>query len=104
VKQTIAEYERAAEALDEQGVRRIWPAAPDGLRVSYRNLISQALDLNCAEPAVSGDTATVSCREQIRSVGVGRIALPVTTNTATFSLRRNGEAWEISRIARQAAR
>jgi len=100
VKRTIADYERAAEALDVDGVRRVWPDAPDGLRNSYRNLVSQTVDLDCAEPAVSGDTATVSCREQIRSVGAGRITLPLTTNTATFSLRRNGDTWEISRISR----
>lgn len=104
VKKTIADYKRAAEALDDAGVRRIWPSAPDALRNSYRNLVSQTVDLDCAEPDVSSDTATVSCREQIRSVGAGRIALPVATNTATFSLRRNGDAWEISRISRQSAR
>ena len=76
VKKTIADYKRAAEALDDAGVRRIWPSAPDALRNSYRNLVSQTVDLDCAEPDVSSDTATVSCREQIRSVGAGRIALP----------------------------
>jgi TIR domain-containing protein len=101
VKKAIADYERAAEALDVEGVRRIWPAAPGGLRNSYRNLMSQAIDLDCAEPAISSDTATIACRERIRSVGAGRIALPVETNTATFALRRNGETWEISRISRQ---
>ena len=35
------------------------------------------------------------------SVGAGGITLPVATNTAMFSLRRNGDAWEISRITRQ---
>jgi hypothetical protein len=101
VRQTIAEYERAAEARDVEGVRRVWPGAPDALRNSYRNLRSQSVDLDCAEANVSGDTATISCREEIRSVGAGGITLPVATNTAMFSLRRNGDAWEISRITRQ---
>ena len=101
VKNTIAEYERAAEALDEPGVRRVWPGAPDGLRISYRNLTSQTVELECSEPAVSGDTATVGCLERIRSVGAGRIALPVATNDATFSLQRNGDEWQIVRIARR---
>jgi hypothetical protein len=101
VRQTIAEYERAAEALEFEGVKRIWPAAPDALRNSYRNLRSQSVDLDCAEAAIASDTATISCKEQIRSVGAGGITLPVATNTATFSLRRNGDAWEISRISRQ---
>jgi TIR domain-containing protein len=101
VRQTIAVYERAAEALEFDGVKRIWPAAPDALRNSYRNLRSQSVDLDCAEPDISGDTATISCKEQIRSVGAGGITLPVATNTAMFSLRRNGDAWEISRITRQ---
>jgi hypothetical protein len=101
VRQTIAEYERAAEARDVEGVRRVWPGAPDALRNSYRNLRSQSVDLDCAEANISGDTATISCREEIRSVGAGGITLPVATNTAIFSLRRNGDAWEISRIARQ---
>ena len=101
VRQTIAVYERAAEALEFEGVKRIWPAAPDALRNSYRNLRSQSVDLDCADPDISGDTATISCKEQIRSVGAGGITLPVATNTATFSLRRNGDAWEISRITRQ---
>lgn len=101
VRQAIAVYERAAEALEYEGVKRIWPAAPDALRNSYRNLRSQSVDFDCAEPAISGDTATISCREQIRSVGAGGITLPVATNTATFSMRRNGDAWEISRITRR---
>ena len=101
VRQTIAVYERAAEALEFEGVKRIWPAAPDALRNSYRNLRSQSVDLDCAEPDISGDAATISCKEQIRSVGAGGITLPVATNTAMFSLRRNGDAWEISRITRQ---
>jgi hypothetical protein len=101
VRQTIDVYERAAEALEFEGVKRIWPAAPDALRNSYRNLRSQSVDLDCAEPDISGDTATISCKEQIRSVGAGGITLPVATNTAMFSLRRNGDAWEISRITRQ---
>jgi hypothetical protein len=101
VLQAIAAYERAAEALDVDGVRRIWPGAPDALRNSYRNLRSQSVDLDCADPAIASDTATISCKEQIRSVGAGGIALPVATNTAMFSLRRNGDAWEISRISRQ---
>ena len=101
VRQTIAVYERAAETLEFEGVKRIWPAAPDALRNSYRNLRSQSVDLDCAEPDISGDTATISCKEQIRSVGAGGITLPVATNTAMFSLRRNGDAWEISRITRQ---
>ena len=101
VRQTIAVYERAAEALEFEGVKRVWPAAPDALRNSYRNLRSQSVDLDCAEPDIAGDTATVSCKEQIRSVGAGGITLPVATNTAMFSLRRNGDAWEISRITRQ---
>jgi hypothetical protein len=101
VRQTIAEYERAAEARDLESVRRVWPGAPDALRNSYRNLRSQSVDLDCAEASVSGDTATISCREEIRSVGAGGITLPLATNTATFSLRRNGDAWEISRITRQ---
>ena len=100
VRQTIAVYERAAEALDVEGVRRIYPRAPDGLLNSYRNLMSQIVDLDCAEPVVSGDSATISCREEIRSVGVGGITLPVARNSATFSLRRNGDAWEIWRISR----
>jgi len=101
VRQTIAVYERAAEALEFEGVKRIWPSAPDALRNSYRNLRSQSVDLDCAEPDISGDTATISCKEQIRSVGAGGITLPVATNTAMFSLRRNGDAWEISRISRR---
>jgi hypothetical protein len=101
VRQAIAAYERAAEALEFEGVKRIWPAAPDALRNSYRNLRSQSVDLDCAEPAITSDTATISCKEQIRSVGAGGITLPVATNTAMFSLRRNGDAWEISRITRQ---
>jgi hypothetical protein len=101
VRQTIAVYERAAEALEFEGVKRIWPAAPDALRNSYRNLRSQSVDLDCEEPDISGDTATIYCKEQIRSVGAGGITLPVATNTAMFSLRRNGDAWEISRITRQ---
>jgi hypothetical protein len=101
VLQAIAAYERAAEALDVDGVKRIWPAAPDALRNSYRNLRSQSVDLDCSEPAITSDTATISCKEQIRSVGAGGITLPVATNTAMFSLRRNGDAWEISRISRQ---
>jgi hypothetical protein len=104
VRMTIAEYERAAEALDFEGVRRIWPAAPDGLRNHYRNLVSETVDLNCGEPAITSDTATISCEEQIRSVGAGGITLPVATNTVMFSLRRNGDAWEILRISRQPAR
>jgi hypothetical protein len=59
------------------------------------------VDLECAEPAITSDTATISCREQIRSVGAGGTTLPVATNTAIFSLRRNGDAWEIARISRQ---
>lgn len=101
VLQAIAAYERAAEALDVDGVKRIWPAAPDALRNSYRNLRSQSVDLDCSEPAITSETATISCKEQIRSVGAGGITLPVATNTAMFSLRRNGDAWEISRISRQ---
>src|SRR5262245_14896513 len=101
VRQTIAVYERAAEALEFEGVKRIWPAAPDALRNSYRNLRSQSVDLDCADPDISGDTATISCKQQIRSVGAGGITLPVATNTAMFSMRRNGDAWEISRITRQ---
>jgi hypothetical protein len=101
VRQTVAEYERAAEALQFEGVKRIWPAAPEALRNSYRNLRSQSVDLDCAEPAITSDTATISCSEQIRSVGAGGITLPTATNTAMFSLRRNGDAWEISRITRQ---
>ena len=101
VRQTIAEYERAAEARDLEGVRRVWPGAPDALRNSYRNLRSQSVDLDCADASISGDTATISCREEIRSVGAGGITLPVATSTAMFSLRRNGDAWEISRITRQ---
>jgi len=101
VRQTLAVYERAAEALEFEGVKRIWPSAPDALRNSYRNLRSQSVDLDCAEPDISGDTATISCKEQIRSVGAGGITLPAATNTAMFSLRRNGDAWEISRISRQ---
>jgi len=101
VRQTIADYERAAEALQFEGVKRIWPAAPDALRNSYRNLRSQSVDLDCAEPAIASDTATIACKEQIRSVGAGGITLPVATNNTMFSLRRNGDAWEISRITRQ---
>jgi hypothetical protein len=101
VRQAVAEYERAAEARDLDSVRRIWPSAPDALRNSYRNLRSQSVDLDCAEPDLSGDTATISCREEVRSVGAGGITLPVATNIAMFSLRRNGDAWEISRISRK---
>jgi hypothetical protein len=59
------------------------------------------VDLNCAEPAIATDTATISCTEQIRAVGAGGITLPVATNTTIFSLRRNGDGWQILRMARQ---
>ena len=100
VNQAIEEYEKAAESLDLGEVRRVWPAAPEALRVSYRNLRSQAVNLECGEPAIASDTATVSCREQIRSVGAGGITLPVANNTARFVLRRSGGAWQISSISR----
>jgi hypothetical protein len=101
VKKTLVEYEWAAEALDYEGVKRVWPAAPDALRASYRNLRSQSVYLDCAEPVITSDTATTSCNEQIRAVGAGGTTLPVGTNTAMFSLRRNGDVWEIARISRQ---
>jgi hypothetical protein len=104
VLRTIDEYKNAATARDYDRMKRVWPAAPDALQRGYRNLVSQSVDLNCPEPAVSGDTAIVSCIERVSSVGVGGIANPPTTNNATFSLRRNGDAWQISQIARQPAR
>jgi hypothetical protein len=100
VRQVIAEYEKAAESLDLSEVRRVWPAAPNALANSYRNLRSQSVNLECGEPAVASDTATVSCREQIRSVGAGGITLPVANNTARFVLRRSGGAWQIASISR----
>ena len=100
VNQAIAAYEKAAESLDLAEVRRVWPAAPNALANSYRNLRSQSVNLDCGEPAITSDMATVSCREQIRSVGAGGITLPVANNTARFFLRRNGGAWQIASISR----
>jgi hypothetical protein len=103
VSQTLAEYEKAAEALDLTGLRRVWPAAPNALASSYRNLRSQSVNLDCGEPTITSDTAMVSCQEQIRSVGAGGITLPVANNTARFVLRRNGGTWQISSISRASA-
>ena len=103
VSQTLAEYEKAAESLDLTGLRRVWPAAPNALASSYRNLRSQSVNLDCGEPTITSDTAMVSCQEQIRSVGAGGITLPVANNTAKFVLRRNGSAWQISSISRGSA-
>ena len=99
----IQEYERAAEALDFERLRRIWPEAPEALRRTYQNLRSQSVDLECPDYTFA-ESSDVTCQERVRSVGAGGITLPAVTNTTVFSLRRSGDGWQISRIRRQPAR
>jgi hypothetical protein len=53
VREAIAEYERAVEALDFERLKRVWPSAPDALRRSYQNMRSEAIELTgCSAPDI----------------------------------------------------
>jgi hypothetical protein len=105
IKETLAGYERAAEARDLDLLRTVWPGAPESLRRRYENMTSQSIDLRpCGDPVLEKDRATVVCRERVSVVGAGGISPLPVTNTATFVLRHTPEGWKIDEIKRQGVR
>lgn len=105
IEQALTEYKEAAEALDLDQLREVWPDAPDSLQRSYRSMRSQSVNISrCAAPAIDGDRATIVCQERVSVVAMGGISPPSVTSTTTFVLRRNAGRWEIDDINRQLRR
>ena len=98
VRDAIARYERAANALDVAAVQAIWPSVDAGtLSRSYSGFKSQQLSLSSCELHLEADVATADCQRQLTmEPKVGKAQQ--VSDRVHVTLRRAGAGWVIERL------
>jgi hypothetical protein len=107
LNETMARYKHALESRDLGALKQIWPGLAGrqelAIKNEFDNARSIAVDLQNVSPAVSNNTATVTCRREYEVTTVdGRTLRTATKMTVTLN-RRNG-SWVIDTIRHEAER
>lgn len=102
IQELLDSYEAAYAALDVVAVRRIWPTIGADrmarLEDSFASLraagLSQTVDLDCREPTLDDDRATVSCNQTV-TVTSGRRQMNSAATEVDFDLEKVNGSWVI---------
>ena len=99
----LKSYEIAVESKSLSALTAIWPTLggnAEKYSSSFDYARTWAIDLQCAEVRLSGDTATVACRRSDDMVSVdGQRQTPVTN--VVFVLGKSGSSWVITDLRQQ---
>jgi hypothetical protein len=101
VREVLAGYEAAMEGKDLAGLKSLWPTLGGGegqLDQMFKMAKSVEVELDCSDPEVTGDRATVTCRRviQITLPNLDRPKPGESTNA--FTLRKQRGSWIIQEI------
>jgi serine/threonine-protein kinase len=101
VREALAGYEAAMEGKDLAGLKSLWPTLGGGegqLDQMFKMAKSVEVELDCSDPEVTGDRATVTCRRviQITLPNLDRPRPGESTNA--FTLRKQRGSWIIQEI------
>ncbi|HEY6341252.1 MAG TPA: protein kinase [Bryobacteraceae bacterium] len=101
VSRALNAYQTAYERRDPAALQTIWPSIPkpllDEIRSSFRDASEVSMDLRpLADPAISGNIATVNCDRILRQVILKRVLQ--ASNRVRIVLIRNGSGWVIQSV------
>jgi hypothetical protein len=98
VREALRRYRAAYNGLDAGSAQSVWPAVDEGaLARAFDGLESQTLTFDDCRVQVRSDAATATCRGSARYVPkVGSREPRTEARVWTFSLRKNGSAWQIN--------
>lgn len=103
VTDVLNAYADAYGRLDARAAHRVWPGVDErALARAFAGLASQSLAFDDCAIDVRGERAEVSCRGRASYVGkVGRRDPRTEPREWRFSLRREGESWQIQHAEAQ---
>jgi hypothetical protein len=95
----LHQYASAYGQLNAGAVRSIWPSVDErALARAFSNLSSQSMSFDTCDVTVTGPTAHASCRGRASYVvKVGSQEKHDEPRTVRFDLRRDGDAWKITK-------
>jgi hypothetical protein len=98
VRDVLQRYRSAYDALDARQARAVWPGVNESaLQRAFAGLESQRLTFNACQVDVRGATARAICRGAAAYVPrVGSREPKVEPRVWSFTLQKNGEAWQIA--------
>ena len=95
VLQTMEDYQSAYRHKDLNGLVAVFPSLPRSkLQIVFKDADKILVTLSPSNPTITGDSATVVCRQKVEIVVHGKT---VSTDDATisFSLKRTASRWVI---------
>ncbi|MGA8152314.1 MAG: protein kinase [Terriglobales bacterium] len=88
-----------SESLDE--LRKIWPGMnknqKKALKSAFENAQAVKVQLDCGDPSVSGDGATVKCQQSVRYTVGGQVQ-PSQTDSVDIVLNRSDGNWLVKTV------
>jgi hypothetical protein len=100
VKEVLDRYRQAYDRLTARSARDVWPEVDEAaLTRAFAGLRSQKLTFDDCDLAVSGNSASATCRGSTRYVPkVGSQSPRIEPRIWSFRLRRNGTDWKIQSL------
>jgi hypothetical protein len=96
IKQTLEAYRSAYETKDLNKLIAIWPSIPVSVFKKEFQADKIRVTLDQKDPLITGDTATVDCRQKLEFVMSGKVSPPFD-QTRRFTLRKLQGRWFIEK-------
>ena len=95
IQDTLEEYRSAYERKDLSSLTKIWPNLPRAFSKQFAGVDKIRVTLNCGDPQIDGDAATVSCKQMTEFVAHGKTN--PFQDPRLFRLRRDQGRWVIEK-------